>query len=262
MKIDVDPEWWKTIFDEIYLATDARSVCNEDLTRREVDVFLELSPARKQDRILDLCGGHGRHSLELCRRGFDGCTVLDFSATLLQIGREMAEARGMAVRFLRGDARQTRLAPESFDRVLILGNSLGYILQDDADRQILVECHRLLTPGGRLLIDVTDGRRVREHFSANAWHEIGRNLIVCRQRALEKDRICAREIVLDKRRGLLRDQTYAIRLYEPETFAAHVQGAGFSDDRVHRGFEPHRKEGDFGFMNHRMVATARKGKSD
>ena len=44
MSIDVDPEWWKTMFDEVYLITDARSVCDETLTGREVDVICELLP--------------------------------------------------------------------------------------------------------------------------------------------------------------------------------------------------------------------------
>lgn len=35
-----NPDWWKTIFDEIYLITDARTVCDDELTCREVD-FLE-----------------------------------------------------------------------------------------------------------------------------------------------------------------------------------------------------------------------------
>ena len=39
MEIEVDPDWWKTLFDEVYLITDARSVCDSELTRREVDVF-------------------------------------------------------------------------------------------------------------------------------------------------------------------------------------------------------------------------------
>ena len=77
MSIEVNPDWWKTLFDDVYLRTDARSVCDADLTRREVDVFCELVPIRKEDRILDLCGGHGRHSLELCRRGYRRCTVFD-----------------------------------------------------------------------------------------------------------------------------------------------------------------------------------------
>ena len=36
----VDSDWWKTLFDETYLITDARSVCDEKLTCREVD-FVE-----------------------------------------------------------------------------------------------------------------------------------------------------------------------------------------------------------------------------
>ena len=35
----VDPEWWKYIFDEIYLLTDARSICNKEITRAEADLM-------------------------------------------------------------------------------------------------------------------------------------------------------------------------------------------------------------------------------
>ena len=39
MAIVVDPDWWKKLFDEVYLITDARSVCDKVLTCREVDVI-------------------------------------------------------------------------------------------------------------------------------------------------------------------------------------------------------------------------------
>ncbi len=35
----VDPDWWKKLFDDIYLVTDARSVCDDDITGREVDLI-------------------------------------------------------------------------------------------------------------------------------------------------------------------------------------------------------------------------------
>ncbi|MGD8955522.1 MAG: class I SAM-dependent methyltransferase, partial [Desulfobacterales bacterium] len=91
MTIDVDPDWWKTLFDEVYLVTDARSVGDDDITRQEIDIFLALVPMQSDDRILDLCGGHGRHTLELCRRGFHDCTVLDYSQPLLDIGARVAD---------------------------------------------------------------------------------------------------------------------------------------------------------------------------
>ena len=54
MKIEVDENWWKDLFDKIYLLTDARSVCDEELTLREVD-FLEKSVLPdKSAAILDL----------------------------------------------------------------------------------------------------------------------------------------------------------------------------------------------------------------
>ena len=77
MNITVDADWWQTLFDEVYLVTDARSVCDDAVTRRETDAFCAALPLKPGDRILDLCGGHGRHSIELARRGFRHCTVMD-----------------------------------------------------------------------------------------------------------------------------------------------------------------------------------------
>lgn len=258
MSIEVNPDWWKTLFDDVYLTTDARSVCNDDLTRREVDVFCELVPFRRQDRILDLCGGHGRHSLELCRRGYGCCTVFDYSQTLLERGRIGASKNNYSISFVQGDARSTDLADGSFDRVMILGNSLGYVPDGESDLQILIEAFRLLVPDGWLLVDLTDGLQVKGRFSPNAWHEIEPNVVVCRQREIDGDKICAREMVLSKHTGMIRDKTYCVRLYEPEAIIALVRRAGYHDVRVHRGFRSHRGKGDFGFMDQRMLVTARK----
>ena len=76
--IVVDPHWWKTLFDEVYLLTDAPIVCNPPLTKREVNVVERALRLRPTDDILDLCGGHGRHALELARRGYQYVTVLDY----------------------------------------------------------------------------------------------------------------------------------------------------------------------------------------
>lgn len=61
--IHVDPHWWKTLFNEAYLLTDAPFVCNPELTRREADGVEQVLHLRKTDRILDLCGGQGRFAL-------------------------------------------------------------------------------------------------------------------------------------------------------------------------------------------------------
>ena len=256
MRIDVKPDWWKTLFDDVYLITDARSVCDDALTRREVDMLCQLLPMAKEDAILDLCGGQGRHSLELARRGYSRCTVLDYSHFLLEHGRSKALDGGLTVHFVQGDAAATGFAGQSYDHVLILGNSLGYMPESVDDLRIMQEVMRLLKPGGRLLIDVTDGAAVRERFTPNAWHEIGDRVVVCRQRQLEEDSIIAREVVICKERGLMRDQTYAIRLFLPGALEALADAAGFVDISGQQGLSAHEKAGDYGFMNHRLLVTA------
>jgi len=258
MTITADQDWWKDLFDETYLTTDARSVCNDRLTRREIDFFSQLIPLQTHHRILDLCGGHGRHTLELCRRGFTGCTVLDYSSTLLKKGIQTAGRADCPVGFVQSDARWVPLAPESFDRVLLLGNSLGYAGGEAPDLQILAEALRVMKAGGWLLLDITDGSYVKSHFHANAWHEIGDDVVVCRQREMHDAFVCARELVISKKSGFVRDRTYCLRIYGAEELQQLLDRAGFAQIRVLTDFSPFESEEDVGFMNHRMIATARK----
>lgn len=258
MGIKVEPDWWKTLFDEIYLTTDARSVGDETVTRREVDLLCKLVPMRPFHKIIDLCGGQGRHSLELCRRGFSNCTVFDYSETLLEKGARAARQSNLSVDFVQGDARNIPMPSAGFHHVLLLGNSLGYGGEDGADLDIVKEAFRLLESSGWIAIDVTDGRVVRKKFNPNAWHEIGEDIVVCRQRELRENRICAREMVIDKRSGLVRDRTYGMRLYEMSTLEALVVTAGFEDVTLYDDFHAYLGDGDIGFMNHRMIVTARK----
>jgi hypothetical protein len=49
-----------------------------------------------------------------------------------------------------------------------MGNSLGYIQEQDADSKILAEAFRLLRLGGWLLVDVTNGLAVKNSFNPSA----------------------------------------------------------------------------------------------
>jgi D-alanine-D-alanine ligase len=258
MAIEVDPEWWKTLFDEIYLLTDARSVCDEEITRREVDLICEVLSIRPDDRILDLCGGHGRHSLELCSRGVGHCTLLDYSPPLIENARSCAAQFGYDLRCVQADARTTGLPDAAFDHVILMGNSLGYLADADADRHILEEAHRLLRVGGWLLVDVVDGNALRSSFNPNAWHESGPETVVCRQREIRGDQVYAREMVLSKSSGLVRDRAYSIRLYTAETVLALIESSGFKAAVVCAEFSSHRLKADYGFMNRRIVASGQK----
>ncbi len=125
MPIQVDDNWWQDLFDEIYLITDARSICDEKLTSQEVDFLEEMLDLNKSASILDLCGGHGRHSLELSRRGFKDVTVLDYSRYLIDLGGEKAKEEKLNTIFIQGDARNTGLPEKRFQFIIIMASSFG-----------------------------------------------------------------------------------------------------------------------------------------
>ncbi len=258
MAIKVDPDWWRRLFDEVYLLTDSRSVCDEEITRREVDLICRLLPMDYAHKILDLCGGHGRHSFELCRRGFLNCTLLDYSECLIQHAKARAAERNCLMEFIRADARHTGLPGDHFDHVIIMGNSLGYLPEPDADLEILKEANRVLRPRGWLMIDVVDGAAVRESFKPSSWHEIGSDMVVCRQREINESMVLAREVVLSKGKGLIRDCTYSIMLYDLHAIKALLHQAGFNELSAHSQSSLQASCEDCGFMNMRKIVTGRK----
>ena len=142
--------------------------------------------------------------------------------------------------------------------MLILGNSLGYIADPDADLLILKESRRILKPRGWILLDVTDGSSVRTKISPQAWHQIGEDIVVCRQREINNGIISAREMVLSKTRGLIRDKTYRIRLYNEDDLVALARTAGFDGVQSHTDVSAVKCNEDVGCMNHRLVISARK----
>ena len=102
MTIQVDTDWWKNIFDDVYLMTDSRSICDDTLTQTEVDFIETALNMKRYDPVLDLCGGQGRHAMELSRRGFTNVSVLDYSNYLIRMGKQQADQQNLNIFFPRG----------------------------------------------------------------------------------------------------------------------------------------------------------------
>lgn len=256
--IPVEPNWWKNLFDDIYLITDARSVCNQELTQREVDfleLYLELD---KEHRILDLCGGQGRHSLELARRGYRFITVLDYSDYLVSFGRKRADREGLSVRFMRSDARETGLSDGCFDFVLVMANSFGYFTDDRDNLRLLSEAHRLCRPGGKLLLDMLDRNHVIRRFRSFSCHRASDEVAVIRERERDEKHIFVRESVMSRARGMIREGTYCARLYREQDLVGILEKSGFTCIKLKNNFSSHTHPGDYGFLNSRVIVTAQR----
>ena len=82
--------WWEEYFGEDYLLIYSHKR-DKEKSAKEVD-FMEKALGLPQGaRILDLCCGYGRHSVELSRRGYL-VSGLDLSELFLHMAREEAGA--------------------------------------------------------------------------------------------------------------------------------------------------------------------------
>ncbi len=254
----VQPDWWRRIFNSLYVKTDGDVVEDDSVTRSEVALFSEILQLDQGDKVLDLCCGQGRHSLELARRGHESIEGIDRSRYLVQKARSRAAREGLGARFREGDARKLPYKPDTFDVVMILGNSFGYFDSIQDDMTVLKEVLRILKPWGKLLIDATDGAYLRENYQARSWEWIDKNLFVCRERSLSLDgqRLISREVVTHVEKGVLADQFYGERLYDAAALRELLSKSGFASVTLHGSFSPEsQRNQDLGMMEKRIIVT-------
>ena len=253
------PEWWKTLFNSIYLKTDGDVVENDQNTSREVDLFIQSTGSGPGDRILDLCCGQGRHCFEMAKRGFRHVVGLDRSRYLVRLARKRARLGGLPLSFHEGDARKFSFPKIQFDCVALFGNSFGYFEREDDDEAVLGAVKRALRPGGRIFLDLVDGDWMRVNFEPRSWEWIDQNHFVCRERSLASDglRLVSREVVVHAERGVIVDQFYAERLYSRQAIDELLAKVGMEDIEYHGSIETASdRQQDLGMMAHRMFISA------
>lgn len=143
-------EWWQDVFNrreffDLYQKADL------DRAAAQVDQVLALLDLHPPARVLDVCSGYGRHSVELGRRGFTVAGVDISDAQVTQAHRHAASA-GVSPAFVVGDARALPLAG-GFDAAINMFLSFGYFATDAESQAMLNGVARALRRGGRLLID-------------------------------------------------------------------------------------------------------------
>ena len=171
--------FWETMAGEMFTAAQWQQAVID------VDQFLALVPLPAAARILDLCCGPGRHSLELGRRGF-AVTGVDRTQSYLAAARVKAEQEHLdGVEFQVGDMRTYR-QPESFDLVLNLSTSFGYFEDPAEDKLVLQNMYASLRQGGKVVIDVLGKEVLARKFGPRDWSEEG-NVLFLQQRTISKD---------------------------------------------------------------------------
>ena len=178
--------WYETFFDEHYLKEYAKGLTLER-TQKEVDFIKstlnlpQVAPnATGGARILDLCCGHGRHTVELAAAGYS-MVGQDLSATFLDLAKGTAAARNLQIQFIHTDMREIPFEGE-FDAIINMFTAFGYFDDDTEDQKVLNAVARALKSGGKFLIDLINAPRIVRDFLAQSWEELPDGTVVLTQR--------------------------------------------------------------------------------
>ncbi|HJT54986.1 MAG TPA: class I SAM-dependent methyltransferase, partial [Ktedonobacteraceae bacterium] len=138
-----DTPWYKSFFGKDYLRI--YDFLTPERTELEVKCIIHLLKLPPGSTILDLCCGHGRHSIELAKRGYR-VTGQDLSEVFLQHAQSDAEKQGVQVRWMQSDMRNIPFENE-FDAVINIFTAFGYLENEDEDQLVLQQIQKALKPG-------------------------------------------------------------------------------------------------------------------
>jgi SAM-dependent methyltransferase len=244
-----DDQFWQAMAPFVF---DAQRWLEASTDVEQIVKLVGLAPPAS---VLDLCCGQGRHSLELARRGF-AVTAVDRTAAYLEEGGRRADTQNLKIEFVKKVIRLF-CRPNAFDTALNLYTSFGYFDDPQEDRNVLLNVHRSLKPGGTLVMDLIGKEVLARIFRERDWNAEG-DAICLRETKVSRDWgwIDSRWILL---KGTSRQEfSISHRLYSGTELAKLLRECGFVSVRILGDFAG----APYDHKAKRLVAIARKPDAD
>lgn len=172
-------EWFRETFGAHYLSLYAHRDEREAVqTVRLLENVLALPPGA---RVLDAPCGAGRHARQFLSHGFK-IFALDLSWDLLHAARRNSPPP--APHYMRADLRAIPARDASFDAVVNLFSSFGYLETDEDNLQVLKELSRVCRAGGHVVLDFFNATWVRKHLLPQTQRQTPEGWNVLEQRQI------------------------------------------------------------------------------
>ena len=175
--------WYEDTFGRDYLSLYPHR--NDEEAARDISGLLKLIDPPRDESLLDLCCGAGRHLAALRRAGFTQLTGLDLSAHLLAEARARLDAESMQdIQLLKADMREIP-GSECYGTIISLFTSFGYFADSCEDERVLTSAYRALSGNGTFVLDTLN----RGHVLAS--------LVPAEEKALGEMHISIRRHITD-----------------------------------------------------------------
>lgn len=228
MKTNKNYTWYSLkggLFNRDYLQ-QYKEILTRKKTREEVDFIEKTSKLKPGMKILDLCCGHGRHSIELTKRGYN-VTGQDINPLFLSEAKKAAKKAGVKIRWIKRDMRKIPFKSE-FDVVLNLFTSFGYFEKEEDHQKVIFEIYKSLKPKGIFFLDVINRERLihKPKFQDRKKFSDGSLLIMRRKFNFLTSRIEEKRIYITKR-VRKKEANLNIRIFTLTELISMCQKAGF-----------------------------------
>ncbi|WP_332690453.1 class I SAM-dependent methyltransferase [Halalkalibacter lacteus] len=182
--------WYEDHFQQDYLMIYKHR--SEENANSELSNLMNFIPYRKNQKVLDLCCGAGRHSRWFADRGMN-VTGVDLSNTLIEEAKRQSHT--LNITYIRSDMRDVTFKNE-FDIVANLFTSFGYFDKDKDNERVFTRVHSSLKEGGYFLFDYLNPAFLRKNlvpFSQQTFDQTS----IYQYRKIDNDTVIKRIVVKD-----------------------------------------------------------------
>jgi SAM-dependent methyltransferase len=202
-----------------------------------LDLYGETAPAAGGPadlRLLDLCCGFGRVTLELAGRGF-ACTGVDITPGYLDTAREDAAVENLDIEYIQADMRDF-VRPGFFDLAVNLYISFGYFADPLDDKRVLKNVYDSLKSGGALIIETLGKEIAVRDFVRSEWFRRAGRIVLTEYAPVDSwTGLWNRWTILKD--GARIEKEFTQRLYGAGELRALLLEAGFSRVEIYGGWD-------------------------